>query len=90
MTDYTSNTNLPVVDASWSDSSLANRILKVEMWDDASEMGPTLSQGQYYSMKNLRARLSTSGYLEAKIVETKITPLDAAYSMDVHLQALIE
>ena len=54
-------------------SALADSVLKVEMWDGAATLGPTLVQHEFYTMKNLRMRVSHGGYLEAKCVEQKIT-----------------
>ncbi|KAL4258967.1 Protection of telomeres protein 1 [Pleurotus pulmonarius] len=89
VTDYTANSALYPVQADWAPSDLTDSILKIEMWDDAASMGPTMVQGQYYSMKNVRAKVNTAGYLEAKIVETKMSHMGEGET-DMHLKALLE
>lgn len=89
VTDYTANSGMYPVQADWAPSDLTDSILKIEMWDDAAPMGPTMVQGQYYSMKNVRARVNNAGYLEAKIVESKISYMGEG-EVDVHLKALLE
>ncbi len=91
MTDYTSNDGLPVVDASWSDSSLAKKILKAEMWDSSAEVAANMQSGEYYSIRNMKMRVSGGGYLEAKSAEgRKIRKLDDdELENEPELQALL-
>ena len=89
VTDYTANSALYPVQADWAPSDLTDSILKIEMWDNAASMGPTMVQGHYYSMKNVRAKVNPAGYLEAKIVETKISHMGEGEN-DMHLKALLE
>ncbi|KAJ8700468.1 hypothetical protein PTI98_003487 [Pleurotus ostreatus] len=89
VTDYTANPAMYPVQADWAPSDLMDSILKIEMWDNAAPMGPTMEQGQYYSMKNVRAKVNNAGYLEAKIVEPKISHVGEGED-DMHLKALLE
>lgn len=47
------------------------------MWDSSAEVGPIMQAGEYYSIRNLRTKISSGGYLEGKMQEgDKITKLD--------------
>lgn len=77
VTDYSLNAELPSVDTSWSLPSLVNRILKIEMWDDAAPVAATMQSGQYYDIKNVQMKISAGGYWEAKVNDgRKIRKLD--------------
>ncbi|KAJ3555854.1 hypothetical protein NM688_g2350 [Phlebia brevispora] len=77
VTDYTSNEGLADLNVSWSDSSLVNRILKVEMWDAAGDVAANMQPGEFYSIRNMRMKLSNGGYWEGKAVQGhKIRRLD--------------
>ncbi|KAF8643816.1 hypothetical protein AX16_008834 [Volvariella volvacea WC 439] len=90
VTDYTSNPGLSPCVADWCPKSLSDQVLLIEMWDKAAELGPQLLTGEYYTFENVRMRRSTGasgGYLEAKVVEKKISP---APKQDPHFIALLE
>ena len=91
MTDYTSNDCLPVIDASWSDSSLAKQILKAELWDSSAEVAANMRSGEYYSIRNMKMRISGGGYWEAKSNDgRKIRKLDDdELENEPELQALL-
>lgn len=75
MTDYTSNDAVP-----WNNKygeSLHDKILKVEMWDAAAQIGPTMEPNGFYALGNCRM-MNKNGYLEAKIVQKKIQKLGEA------------
>jgi hypothetical protein len=60
------------------------------MWDEARALGPTMLPNEYYSLKNVRMKLSRAGCIEAKLVEPKIQKLDPDdVNPDSHLKALI-
>lgn len=79
------------VGSSWCPSRLSDLVFRIEVWDAAVDDAKNMVDGDYYSIKNVRARLSTGGYLEGKLVEPKTTRLeDADASYDVHLKKLLE
>ena len=93
VTDYTQNEVLPPVDASWSDPSLANSILKIEAWQLAGEAAAKMEVGSYYSLRNVRMRVSNGGFVEGKLVEAggKIRKLDAdELESEEHLVQLLK
>lgn len=61
------------------------------MWDNAMEYGLKMQPGEYWTMKNVRIKLSNGGVLEGTISETKIQKLDEAKSdWEPTLKALLE
>jgi hypothetical protein len=64
-------------------------VLKIEMWDEAAQIGPELQAGRYVEMKNARLVLSSGGYFEGKIVQKKITVLDPQDIDSPRLKALL-
>lgn len=91
ITDYTRHDQGTPVQADWCPPELSDYVLKMEMWDSASKIGPTMEPGTYYAISNARMRFSRGGYLEAKMVLPKITRLneDEAARMP-HLKDLLE
>ncbi|KAK0463771.1 uncharacterized protein EV420DRAFT_1107156 [Desarmillaria tabescens] len=92
VTDYTKNEQLTSVQYKWCPSkALAETVLKIEMWDGARELGKSMQAGEIYGMKNVRMITSKGGYLEAKMQEAKIAPLDEkAAEHNAHLRAFLE
>ncbi|KAK0211082.1 hypothetical protein DFS33DRAFT_349635 [Desarmillaria ectypa] len=92
VTDYTKNEQLTPMQSKWCPSkALAETVLKIEMWDSARELGKAMQTGEIYSMKNVRMIISKGGYLEAKIQEAKITPLnEKAAEHNVHLREFLK
>ncbi|KAJ2965891.1 hypothetical protein NUW54_g13964 [Trametes sanguinea] len=62
------------------------------MWDSSAEVGPSMQAGEYYSIRNLRTKISSGGYLEGKMQEgEKITKLDEDQLEDQpHLAELLK
>lgn len=80
VTDYTVNDQLTHANWQWCPPALAQRVLKIEMWDAAAEVGPNMKPGEFYSIRNVRMRLSAGSSWEAKFVEgKKIRRLDEHY-----------
>lgn len=91
VTDYTRNPQAATVSYNWCPRVLANMLIPFELWDAASSMGPALNAGQYYYIENARMKISPSGYVEGKVVQTKITQLSAHDAgKNNHLKALLE
>jgi hypothetical protein len=92
VTDYTINPKIIPVQGSWCPPELAERILKVEMWDTASQLGQTMEPGEYWFLRNTRMKISGSGYLEGTIqLADKVRRLDESDpTRDSHLEALLE
>jgi hypothetical protein len=91
VTDYTANVATSPVTGAWCPTRLADLVLKIEVWDAAVDGANDMLEGDFYSIKNVRARLSRGGFIEGKLVEPKICRLeesDASY--DVQLRALLE
>ncbi|KAF9469263.1 hypothetical protein BDZ94DRAFT_1244088 [Collybia nuda] len=91
VTDYTANSSTIPCSQQWCPPRLSDFILKVEVWDSAVETARTMAKGEFYCIKNLRAVISTGGYLEGKLVENKIERLEeTAVGQNGPLGALIE
>ena len=79
------------VGAAWCPTRLADLVLKIEVWDAAIGDAMEMQEGQFYSIRNVRARVSLGGFLEGKLVERKICRLEETRaSSDEHLKALLE
>ncbi|KAJ7177520.1 hypothetical protein C8R43DRAFT_1118508 [Mycena crocata] len=89
VTDYTPITNGQSVQKVWCPVSLADRMLRVELWDGARTMGPKIKTGELYSLKNVRMVTNRDGYPEGKMNEPKMERLDAAGQGEGPLQALL-
>ncbi|PPQ67468.1 hypothetical protein CVT24_011525 [Panaeolus cyanescens] len=91
VTDYTENDGLRPVGQDWCPQELSQAVLQLEAWDMASSIARTMQPGQYYSIKNVRMKVAQSGYLEAKVVQNKITQLKGEMAdKNPHLQQLLE
>ncbi|OCH93878.1 hypothetical protein OBBRIDRAFT_789916 [Obba rivulosa] len=92
VTDYSTNDQLTHINGQWCPPALAQRVLKIEMWDTAAAIGPNMKPGELYCMRNTRMILSTGCSWEAKIVEgQRIRKLDE-HDLDgePHLMKLLE
>ncbi|KAI0362516.1 hypothetical protein OH77DRAFT_61120 [Trametes cingulata] len=77
VTDYTRNPNVSPTQGEWCPPRLAPYVLRIEMWDSSADVGPKMQAGEYYSIRNLRTRISGGGFLEGKMQEgEKISKLD--------------
>ncbi|THH29587.1 hypothetical protein EUX98_g4596 [Antrodiella citrinella] len=78
VTDYTTNENLPIVDANWCPPSLSNMVLKIETWKHAAEYAETdMKRGDFFSLPNARIKTDSAGYYEGSISESwKFEKLD--------------
>ena len=92
VTDYTINPKITPVQSSWCPPDLSDRILKVEMWDSASQLGQTMKPGEYWFLRNTRMKISDAGYLEGTMqLAEKVRKLDEDdLTRDPHLQTLLE
>ncbi len=66
--------------------------MPVELWEGATAVGPKMQPGEFYSIRNIKLRLSGGGYMEGKMVEgEKITKLDEdELENQPHLVALLK
>jgi len=80
VTDYTVNKEIQPVTATWCDPLLADRVLKVEMWNNAAEYARSMMRaGDYYFLGNNRMKISGNGYVVGTMSEDeKIRKLDEA------------
>lgn len=80
------------VQAIWCPPELADRVFKIEMWDDASILAQTIEKGDYWFLRNVRMRISLGGYLEGNMQQVeKVRKLDEnEASSNNHLMALLE
>ncbi|KAI9065399.1 hypothetical protein FKP32DRAFT_1710462 [Trametes sanguinea] len=92
VTDYTRNPHVSPTQGEWCPPRLAPYVLRIEMWDSSAEVGPSMQAGEYYSIRNLRTKVSSGGYLEGKMQEgEKITKLDEDQLEDQpHLAELLK
>ncbi|KAJ6618805.1 hypothetical protein B0H10DRAFT_2028043 [Mycena sp. CBHHK59/15] len=91
VTDYTALTGAYPCQANWCPATLADYILRIELWDAALELAPTMLAGEFYLLKNVRMKMSGGGYLEAKLSEAKIQKLKPDDEEKFpHFKALLE
>ncbi|KAI9459437.1 hypothetical protein BJY52DRAFT_1148908 [Lactarius psammicola] len=94
VTDYTSKSGTFVEHSSeWCPVSLADRVLRIEMWrGEAVALAQQMKPGEYWSLDNVRMKVSSGGYIEgsfseaAKARKLSITDVDTNH----HLQALLQ
>ncbi|KAH9952071.1 hypothetical protein B0H21DRAFT_12289 [Amylocystis lapponica] len=91
VTDYTRNPSISAVQRDWCPPSLAEQVLKMEMWGDAAELGPKMKPGEYYFMGNSRMKIGEGGDLEGTISEVqKIRKMDEdMLEGEPHFEALL-
>jgi hypothetical protein len=77
VTDYSINPAFFQTASSWCPKGLENRVLQIELWDKASQLGPAMVKGEFYTLGNVRMKLNRGGYLEGKLVEPKVRLLEA-------------
>ncbi|GBE81897.1 hypothetical protein SCP_0402710 [Sparassis crispa] len=92
ITDYTRNPALTAVQRDWCPPQLADRVLKMEMWNSAAAKAPDIKVGEYWFFGNNRMKVSSGGYLEATISEAnKMRKLDEDVLEGApHLEALLQ
>ncbi|KAI0306301.1 hypothetical protein B0F90DRAFT_731930 [Multifurca ochricompacta] len=94
VTDYTSKAGTFVEHSSeWCPVSLAERVLRIEMWrDKAVALAQQMKPGDYWSLDNVRMKVSNGGYVEgsfseaAKARKLSITEVDT----NLYLQSLLK
>jgi hypothetical protein len=65
VTDYTANDQMHTIAAKWCDTLLANRVLKIEMWEDAATFArESMKPGEYYFLNNVKMKIGRAGYVE--------------------------
>lgn len=87
VTDYTPNPGLQKDEK--AGTVLEDKVFRIEMWDAAASVGPTMVRGGFYSIKNCRM-LNKDGYLEGKLKENKITKLEVEEGKSENLTRLLE
>ncbi len=94
VTDYTSKSGTFTEHSSeWCPVSLADRVLRIEMWrDKAVTLAQQMKPGEYWSLDNVRMKLSNGGYIEGSFSEAaKARKLSVAdVDTNHHLQALLQ
>ncbi|KAH9020446.1 hypothetical protein EDB85DRAFT_2095013 [Lactarius pseudohatsudake] len=94
VTDYTSKSGTFAEHSSeWCPVSLADRVLRIEMWrGEAVALAQQMKPGDYWSLDNVRMKVSNGGYIEgsfseaAKARKLSVTDVDTNH----HLQALLQ
>jgi hypothetical protein len=94
VTDYTSKSGTFSEHSSeWCPASLTNRVLRIEMWrEKAVALAQLMNPGEYWSLDNVRMKVSTGGYIEgsfseaAKARKLSVTDVDT----NSHLQVLLQ
>ncbi|KAL4244926.1 telombin family protein [Abortiporus biennis] len=80
VTDYTSNENLPVLqgDGEWRcPETLQDKVLKIEMWDSAVATAEKMNAGDFYSITNVKMRISRDNCWEGKYLVALLNRRDA-------------
>lgn len=91
-TDYTKNSMMTPVQGVWCPPELADRILKIEMWDAAGALAQTMEPGEYWFLRNCRMKQSQGGYLEGTMqLAEKVVRLEASEAEhNPHFAALLQ
>ena len=77
VTDYTRNPFASPTQGQWCPPKLAEVVMPIELWESSTALGPTMQAGEFYSIRNIKLRVSGGGYAEGKMVEAeKITKLN--------------
>ncbi|KAF9065240.1 hypothetical protein BDP27DRAFT_1425054 [Rhodocollybia butyracea] len=84
VTDYTSSDGLAFYESEWCPPGLSSSILKIELWDKSSSLGPSMEIGGIYAFKNIRMRVANNGNYEGKMHEMRITKLDPTRDTALH------
>ncbi|KAI9446168.1 hypothetical protein H4582DRAFT_1904053 [Lactarius indigo] len=77
----------------WCPVSLADRVLRIEMWrGEAVTLAQQMKPGEYWSLDNVRMKVSNGGYIEGSFSEAdKARKLSIAdVDTNHHLQALLQ
>jgi len=94
VTDYTSKPGTYAEHSSeWCPVYLADRVLRIEMWrDKAVTLAQQMNPGEYWSLDNVRMKISNAGYNEGSFSEAaKARKLSTAdLDTNPHLQALLQ
>ncbi|KAF5367480.1 hypothetical protein D9758_003722 [Tetrapyrgos nigripes] len=92
VTDYTKNDDFPGWKPHWCPEGLERSVLAIEMSDKALDLVSTLETNRFYSIENVRVRVSgLDGNLEGKLREAKVQQLNVEdTSYDTNLKALLE
>lgn len=94
VTDYTSKPGtFAEYSSEWCPISLADRVLRIEMWrDKAVTLAQQMNPGEYWSLDNVRMKISNGGYIEGSFSEAaKARKLSTAdLDTNPHLQALLQ
>jgi len=71
VTDYTYKPGTFTEHSSeWCPASLADRVLRIEMWrDEAVSLAQQMSAGEYWSLYNVRMKVSSNGFIEGSFSE---------------------
>lgn len=94
MTDYTSKTGtFAEYSSDWFPVSLADRVLRIEMWrDKAVALAKQMNPGEYWSLDNVRMKISNNGYIEGSFSEAEKARKLSTADLDTNslLQALLQ
>ena len=93
VTDYTSKSGTFVEHSEWCPVSLADRVLRIEMWrGEAVALAQQMNPGEYWSLDNVRMKFSKGGYIEGSFSEAaKARKLSVAdVDTNHHLQELLQ
>jgi hypothetical protein len=94
VTDYTSKPGTFTEHSSeWCPASLADRVLRIEMWrDKAVALAEQMNPGEYWSLDNVRMKISTGGYIEGSFSKAEKARKLSIADVDTspYLQALLQ
>jgi hypothetical protein len=94
VTDYTSKAGAFVEHSNeWCPASLADRVLRIEMWrDKAVALAKRMKPGEYWSLDNVRMKVGSAGYIEGSFSEADKARKLSVADVDTcpHLQALLQ
>ncbi|KAF8261077.1 hypothetical protein EI94DRAFT_837624 [Lactarius quietus] len=93
VTDYTAKSGTFVDHSEWCPASLADRVLRIEMWrGEAVALAQQMKPGEYWSLDNVRMKLSNGGYIEGSFSEAAKARKLSVVDVDTnhHLEALLQ
>ena len=77
VTDYTQNAHASPIQGTWCPAALVGVVMQVEFSHTSYDVAADMKPGDYYSLRNMRLKVASGGYLEGRIQEAnKLIKLD--------------
>ncbi|KAI0318821.1 hypothetical protein OF83DRAFT_1113891 [Amylostereum chailletii] len=84
VTDYTSKQGAQEVTTEWCPANLSTKVFRVELWEEAVDLGPKMKPGEFWSIGNMRMKTDSRGFYEGSFSEVRkahrLEPDEAQYN----------